>query len=71
MDIVVKKLMEESKMPLQEAVDGVAWTPNTNVNVYGFVPLQLVTGKAVSYPGITMGNIATESDFDSTIVGRM
>ena len=56
-------------MPLQEAVDGAAWTHNTNVNVYGFVPLQLVTGKAVSYPGITMGNIATESDFDSTTVG--
>ena len=56
-------------MPLQEAVDDTACTHNANVNVYAFVPLQLVTGKAVSYPGITMGNIATESDFDSTTVG--
>ena len=39
----------------------VAWTHNTNVNKLGYTPLQLVTGKSCSLPGLTMGSVAKES----------
>ena len=45
-----------------------AWTHNTSVNKLGYTPLQLVTGKAVSLPGLTTGNVATESMTDSEAV---
>ena len=37
-----------------------SWTHNTNVNVKGFKPLQLMTGKSVMIPGLTIGNFATD-----------
>ena len=44
--MIVKKIMDEDKkVSLGEAVDMASWTDNTNVNVLGFQPLQLVTGK--------------------------
>ena len=49
-------------------VKAAAWTHNTSVNKLGYSPLQLVTGKAVSLPGLTTGNIATESMTDSEAV---
>ena len=56
-DIIVKKVMEEDKkIKLEDAVKMASWTHNTNVNIKGFQPLQLVTGKSVTFPGITMGN---------------
>ena len=59
-DIVVKKLMDEdNKMVLSEAVEMAAWTHNTNVMVSSYTPLQLMTGKSVTYPGISQGNEAT------------
>ena len=48
-----------------------AWTHNTNVNRLGFDPLSLVTGKAVVFPGVSAGDIATESLYDSEAVKRM
>ena len=36
----------------------------------GYSPLQLVTGKAVTIPGLTTGNVATESMSDSEAVQR-
>ena len=49
----------------------VSWTHNTNTNVLGYDPLSLVTGKAVTFPGISLGNIATESMFDSEAVKKI
>ena len=43
---------------------------NTSVNKLGYSPLQLVTGKAVTLPGLTTGNVATESMSDSKVVQR-
>ena len=61
--------MESDKtLSLQSAVNNASWTNNTNVNVLGFDPMSLVTGKSVTYPGVTMGNIATESTFDSDAI---
>merc|ERR1711962_1590169 len=61
-DVMVRKIMEEDKkVGLGEAVDMENWTHNTNVNVKGFQPLQLMTGKSVVIPGLTLGNIATDS----------
>merc|ERR1712115_165184 len=48
-----------------------AWTHNTNVNKVGFSPLQLVTGKAVNIPGLTMGNEGSESLTDAEAVNKI
>ena len=57
-------MQEDKKITLQDAVDMAAWTHNTNVNILGFTPLQLVTGKNVVFPGISTGNMATQSLYD-------
>ena len=68
-DVIVRKIMEEDKkVGLGEAVDMASWMHNTNVNVLGFQPLQLMTGKSVMIPGLTMGNIATDSVCDDEMV---
>ena len=68
-DVIVRKIMQdEKKIKLEEAVKIASWTHNTNVNVLGFQPLQLVTGKSVMLPGLTTGNLATESLYDDEIV---
>ena len=46
-------------------------THNTNTNILGYDPMSLVTGKAVTFPGISTGNIATESMFDSEAVKKV
>ena len=43
---------------------------NTSINKLGYSPLQLMTGKAVTLPGLTTGNEATESMTDSEAVQR-
>ena len=40
------------------------------MNKLGYTPLQLVTGKAVTLPGLTTENEATESMTDSEAVQR-
>ena len=71
-DIVVRKVLEtDKKLSLQKAVDLAAWTHNTNVNVLGYEPMRLVTGKSVNIPGVTVGNDATESLFDSEAVQKI
>ena len=37
----------------------------------GYCPLQLATGKAITLPGLTTGNVATESVSDSDAVQKM
>ena len=61
-DVIVRKIMDEDKkVSLDEAVDMPSWTHNTNVNVLGFQPLQLISGKGVMIPGFTIGDMATDS----------
>ena len=49
--------MDEKKTPLTDALVKVAaWTHNTSLNKLGYSSLQLVTGKAVTIPGLTIGN---------------
>ena len=70
-DITIRKMMEDKKVSLTDAlVKAAAWTHNTCVNKLGFSPLQLATGKAVNIPGLTMGNVATESMMDAEAVQR-
>lgn len=65
-DVAVRKILaSETKVSLDEAVKMAAWTHNTNVNIHGQSPLNLVTGKSVIYPGVTDGNMVTESAHDS------
>ena len=65
-DITIKKVMEEKRVQLTDSlVKAAAWTHNTLVNKLGFSPLQLVTGKAVAIPGLSAGNVASESMMDS------
>ena len=65
-------MMEEEKVPLTDSLVKVAasWTHNTTVNKLGYSPLQLMTGKAVTLPGLTTSNVATESMTDSEVVRR-
>ena len=64
--------MDEKKVPLSDSlVKAAAWTHNTSSNKLGYCPLQLVTGKAVTLPGLTTGTVATESMSDAEAVQRM
>ena len=47
-----------------------SWTHNTLVNKLGYSPLELMTGRALTLPGLTTGNVATESMTDSEAVQR-
>ena len=63
--------MEEKKTALTDSlVKAVAQTQNTSVNKLGYSPLQLVTGKSVTLPGLTTGNAGTESMTDCEAVQR-
>ena len=63
--------MEERKTALTDSlVKAASWTHNTLVNKLEYSPLQLVTIKAVTLPGLTMGNTATESMTDCEAVQR-
>ena len=58
--------MKDKKTPLTDALVKVAaWTHNTSVKKLGYSPLQLVTEKAVTIPGLTMGNEVIENIADS------
>ena len=71
-DLTIKKLMEEKKMPLSDVlVKTAAWTHNTNINRAGYTPLTLATGKAVTIPGLTMGNEGSESLTDAEAVNKI
>ena len=61
----------DPKINLQTAVNLAAWTHNTNVSKLGYSPLHLVTGKTVTFPGLTMGNIATDSLCENEIVRKI
>ena len=68
-DITVSKILETHGGRLTDkVVSSAAWTHNTNVNVHGSSPLQLATGKAVSIPGLSSANLATESGFESGFI---
>ena len=53
---------------LELAISRACWTYNTNIMVNGYNPLTLMTGKSVVIPGISTGNIATESRFEDEAV---
>ena len=70
-DITIKKLMEEHKVAMSDSlVKAATWTHNTLVNKLGYSPLQLVTGQAVTVPGLTTGNLVMDSMTDSEAVRR-
>ena len=61
-DLTIRKLMEEKRTPLTDSlVKAASWTHNSSVNKLGYSPLKLVAGKVVTLPGLTMGNVSTES----------
>lgn len=69
--ITIKKMMEENKTPLSDSlVKAASWTHNTSINKLCYSPLQLMIGKAVTLPGLTTGNVATESMTDTEVVQR-
>ena len=71
-DIIIKKIMEDNKTGLTDAViKTAALSHNQNVNKAGFSPLQLVTGKAANIPGLTMGNEGSESLTDAEAVNKI
>merc|ERR1712105_472858 len=65
-------MQEENKsVTLQEAVSMASGTHNTNVNTHGYSPLQLVTGKSIVLPGLSNGNMTTESLYDDEAVRKI
>ena len=70
-DLTIKKLMEEKKTALSDSlVTAAGWTHNTSINKLGYSPLQLVTGKSVTLPGLTTGNVSTKSVTNCEVVQR-
>ena len=70
--MIVKKIIDEVKnVGLGEAVDMASWTHNPNVNVLGFQPLPLVTGKRLMIPGLTMVDMATDSLYDDEMIRKI
>ena len=61
----------DRKLKLSSAVNLAAWAHNTNVNVLGYDPMSLVTGKAVSFPGVTTVTVATDLAFSSEHIQRI
>ena len=59
---------ENKKIGHGEAVDMVSWTHNTVMNGLGFQLLQLVTGKIVMIPGLTMGYLVLDSLYDDEMM---
>ena len=49
-------------------VKAASWNHNISINKLGYSPLQLATEKAVIIPGLTIGNLATESMIDAEAV---
>ena len=71
-DVTIKKLLEDNKVALLDSlVKAAVWRHNMSINKLGCPPLQLVTGQAGMVPGLTTGNVATESMTDSDAVRRM
>ena len=71
-DLVLSKVLEDDpKINLQTAVNLASWTHNTNVNKLGYSPLHLVTGKALVFPGETVGNLSTDSLCENEVVRRI
>ena len=71
-DVIVKKAMEEVKnLRLQTVVNMASWTHNTKMNVLGFSPLQLVTGKSIVLSGLNNGNVTTDSEYDDEAVRKI
>ena len=63
--------MEEKKTALTDSlVKAAAWIHDTSINKLGYSPLQLVTGKLVTLPGLTTGNTEKESMTDCEAVQR-
>ena len=66
---MLKKINDEvKKVGLGEAVDMASWAHNPIVNVLGFQPLLLVIGKSLMIPGLTMGDMATDSLYDDEMI---
>ena len=65
-----KAIEEDKKLKFQTAVNMACWTHNRNVNVSGYSPWQLVTGKSILLPGLNNGNIAAESEYDDSQYGK-
>ena len=51
-----KLLDDDPHLSLQEAVTRAQWTHKTNVSKEDFVPLQIMTGKCVTFPGLDIRN---------------
>ena len=66
------KLMDDKKVGLTDVLLKTAvLTHNTNLNRAGYSSLALVTGKAVTIPGLTMNTVASESITDAEAVRRI
>ena len=52
---------ENQGMSLEQAVSKGSWMHNTNIMVSDYNRMTLMTGKSVVHPGISTGNVATES----------
>ena len=71
-DVTVSKVLEsDPRLDLQTAVNLASWTHNTNINKLGYTPMHLATGKSVIFPGIAVGNKATDSLTEHEVVRKI
>ena len=57
-------------MSLEQTVGRAAWMHNANIMVIDYNPLTLMTSKNVVHPGISTGNVATESMYEDEAVRK-
>ena len=65
--IIEKLISDDQKLPFEEALSSAVFAKNMLVNVYGYSPLQLVTGKQPKLPGATSDQLtAQEGEHEET-----
>ena len=71
-DVTIKKMMEDEKsLDISDALKHALWARNMEVGSHGYSPYQVVYGKSPAIPGVSDGNVCSDSLItDAEIVRR-
>ena len=61
-DLTIRKMIEDdSSLTLPDALNHALWARNMEVGRHGHSPFQIVFGKSPAIPGVSEGNLCTDS----------
>ena len=70
-DITIKKiLMDDPSCNLEDALQHAVWARNMEIGRYGKSPYQIVFGRSPFIPGISEGNVVTDSNITGSEIIR-